>query len=336
MKLIYEGSVKNVYQDANPEHLWFDFTDDYSVFDWGKMPDPIPGKGEALAALAKGFFDQLADPARWKDLGLHNLPDTAGILPLKHHALDRQGSRLKVKKVDVPRLAANQVGGLLVYDYSYPFGQNQLLPLEVIFRFGAPKGSSLFQRKDWYAFPIHEGMEFPEPLIEFSTKLESKDRMVTYQEAAHILKGDTARLKQLHSAARAVALFLQRAFQQQGLKLWDGKVEWALVDGALTLVDSIGPDELRVSQDGAVLSKQFLRDFYLDKPWYAAIEKAKALAQERGVSDWKTIAREELKAQPPALSPAYLEAARLLYQDFVEMLVHQRPATRFLNAVKHL
>ena len=38
----------------------FEFTDDYSVFHYGKMPDQIPGKGEAIARMAAFNFDLLA------------------------------------------------------------------------------------------------------------------------------------------------------------------------------------------------------------------------------------------------------------------------------------
>jgi len=51
-KLIYQGSVKDVWQSPEGEHkLWFEYTDDYSVFDWGKMPDTISRKGASLAGL---------------------------------------------------------------------------------------------------------------------------------------------------------------------------------------------------------------------------------------------------------------------------------------------
>ncbi|HEX7928394.1 MAG TPA: phosphoribosylaminoimidazolesuccinocarboxamide synthase, partial [bacterium] len=181
--LLYAGSVKNLYQDADPRHVWFQYTDDYSVFDWGKMPDTISGKGEALARLGEFFFKQIEDPGQWKRLGLDTLPEVKPYLPIKHHFLERQGDKLKMLRVDVPKLANKAIGGTLVYDYAYPATARQLIPLEVIFRFGVPKGSNLLTRKDWYPFPIHEGAEFGRPLIEFSTKLESKDRMLTYQEA---------------------------------------------------------------------------------------------------------------------------------------------------------
>ena len=336
MKLIYAGSVKNLYTAEDPGLVWFEYTDDYSVFDWGKMPDPIPGKGQVLARLGEWFFQRVADPAQWKALGLAADAQIARWLPIAHHFHRREGNRLLMTRVEVPVLRADAVGGTLVYDYGYPPQPRQLIPLEVIFRFGVPAGSSLLQRKDWYPFEIHEGAEFHEPLIEFSTKLESKDRVISYQEAALILKGNTDTLAEIHGRTRALAHFLHSTFAKRGLKLWDGKFEWALIDGKLTLVDSIGPDELRVSQGDAVFSKQFLRNFYLGTPWYAALQQGGALARQRGTEDWKAIVQDELKSEPAPLSKPYKDAAQALYQDFHAILVEGQESHRFQEALTRL
>ncbi len=336
MKLIYEGSVKNLYEADDPACWWFEFTNDYSVFDWGKMPDPIQGKGVALAKLAEWFFGQLSDPAEWERLGLAREAEQAGTLPLRHHFRERSGNRIRVARVDVPELPSAPVGGVLVYDYSFERKPTQLIPLEVIFRFGVPKGSSLLKRKDWYALPIHEGAEFEEPLIEFSTKLESSDRILTYQEAVHLVQGSGQALERIHRATAAVARFLQRLFEERGLKLWDGKLEWAHIGGELALVDSIGPDELRVALGDAVFSKQFLRDFYDGGEWFNSVEKGKSLAKERGTADWKSIVTGELKSGPEPLSAAYRDAAEALYADFYRIVVENGPSTRFTDAVGRL
>src|SRR5687768_8149840 len=69
MELIYEGSVKNVYRDSlNPQVHYFDFTDDYSIFDWGKMPDKIQSKGKALSILGGSLFEKLSKPHSWQAL----------------------------------------------------------------------------------------------------------------------------------------------------------------------------------------------------------------------------------------------------------------------------
>jgi phosphoribosylaminoimidazole-succinocarboxamide synthase len=69
LTLQYEGSVKNVFSSPKePQFLWFAFTDQYSVFDWGKMPDLIANKGTALAVMAAHIFQTLANPAFWQKL----------------------------------------------------------------------------------------------------------------------------------------------------------------------------------------------------------------------------------------------------------------------------
>src|SRR5580658_7682038 len=69
LNLQYEGSVKNVYSNpAEPQSLWFAFTDQYSVFDWGKMPDLIANKGNALALMGTHIFQTLSDPNFWQRL----------------------------------------------------------------------------------------------------------------------------------------------------------------------------------------------------------------------------------------------------------------------------
>ena len=69
--LMYEGSVKRIYSsgassESASENLLFEFTNDYSVFDWGKMPDTIPHKGQALARLTSSLYEKLEDPKEWQ------------------------------------------------------------------------------------------------------------------------------------------------------------------------------------------------------------------------------------------------------------------------------
>ncbi|MEK7817609.1 MAG: phosphoribosylaminoimidazolesuccinocarboxamide synthase, partial [Actinomycetota bacterium] len=60
------GSVKDltVIEPATPNQMGrgrFFFSDRYSVFDWGEMPDQIPHKGESIALLGAYFFERLED-----------------------------------------------------------------------------------------------------------------------------------------------------------------------------------------------------------------------------------------------------------------------------------
>jgi phosphoribosylaminoimidazole-succinocarboxamide synthase len=79
LALSYEGSVKHVWEASDePESLWFEFSDDYSVFDWGKMPDKIDHKGRALALIGAFFFEQLKTPEFWA-----SLPESISTCPLQ-------------------------------------------------------------------------------------------------------------------------------------------------------------------------------------------------------------------------------------------------------------
>lgn len=191
--LLHKGSVKDIYQGDDNNNLIFDFSDRYSVFDWGEMPDQIQGKGMALSAMGQFFFDWLERIETWRDweptIQLNSLEiDFLSDLKkngLSHHALGLLSSRpssFMVQKVDVPRL--EESGG--VYNYS-PYEEEPvqtLVPLEVIFRFGVPEGSSLLKRSNNKKYIQELGLVklpkindwYKRPLIEFSTKLESTDR----------------------------------------------------------------------------------------------------------------------------------------------------------------
>ncbi len=71
--LVYKGSVKNIRmirepKKRSPGRYAFEFTDDYSVFDYGKMPDRIRGKGSAIAMMSAYLFEAMENPAAWKAL----------------------------------------------------------------------------------------------------------------------------------------------------------------------------------------------------------------------------------------------------------------------------
>jgi phosphoribosylaminoimidazole-succinocarboxamide synthase len=67
---LYRGSVKDLLgpvQVPSGPAIIFEYSDAFSVFDWGRMPDLLPHKGEALAILAAHLFERLEDPQVWRD-----------------------------------------------------------------------------------------------------------------------------------------------------------------------------------------------------------------------------------------------------------------------------
>lgn len=343
LTMVYEGSVKRVWQPPDSQQLWFDFTDDYSVFDWGKMPDTIANKGRALTVMGAWFFEHLADAKFWQTLPEHarlkkfdadflnqvlSSPSFAEFKAagLKSHycgLFDGGGSKLSlasaaaeknrvfmgVKKAEVLRPTPHVVLNRTVFAYPdrTEYGDCRLVPLEVVFRFGMPAGSSLkerLQRDPSYAGALglknlpKEGEFFARPVLELYTKLEPKDRLLTVQEAL-LLSGLTPdQLSALGDAAYGLALALFAVFAERGIELWDGKFEFILVNGKLMVADSIGPDELRLLYKGCHLSKEMIRQVYRGTPWEQSIKHSQELAARRNTLDWKNICSSELNQVP--------------------------------------
>lgn len=312
--LLYQGSVKNVRGAANDDSLVFEYSDRYSIFDWGEMPDQISHKGAALNLMGYAFFQFLE-----KTMGL------------KHHMLGLVGSGVtnccRVKNVKVVRPVKEGAG------YNYRTYQdrlvNTLVPLEVIFRLGLSKGNSLSKRFKTHpelvkqfgltAVPT-EGVMLEKPLIDFSTKLENGDRYLTFSEAQTISGMSDTELQKLIAKVTAIALALKDFHQKMGLELWDGKVEFAFIQGEgrdrdFMLVDSIGIDELRLISQGRSLSKEFLREVYKDSEWYNALNAAKEEALNTLV-DFKEICKTKYAQGPQKLSPQNKQKAEELYQGY--------------------
>lgn len=308
MQLVYKGSVKDLYQDG--ERLIFDYSDRYSIFDWGEMPDQIPHKGEALAAMASLFFEYL------KSEGIDS-----------HYVKKTSAKQIEVQPVQVlrPKWEGQK------YDYSMYASKptHCLVPLEVIFRRHLGQGNSLEGRlKKNPSYMQELGMtsmpqgavSFDPALVEVSTKLETSDRYLTKAEVKEMNVISEGEMQDMRARTTKIVQKLESLFASFGVKLWDGKVEFGFqekgINGerSLMLVDSIGPDELRLTYEGLPLSKEFLRQIYGNSDWSNAVKKAKDLAAERHQQDWKKICEEELGQKPQKLSLRQIEVSSLLYQ----------------------
>lgn len=344
LKNIYTGSVKDIYQ--KDDTLIFHFTNRYSIYDWGQMPDLIEQKGEALATTARLIYTMIADPIFWHNWKLPDFVSEKIKTSLKvsktysqisHAGLNNHflaqvdddlnpsehGQNIMVKKVDVHRPQVSASG----YDYSVYKKKptNALIPLEVIFRMGLPTGSSFPKRaaKDVEYLKTlgvtklpQEGQFFDFPVVEFSTKLEPRDRYLSYHEAADIAGMEETELHNLIETTQILSLRLYQLFKSSGLELWDGKFEFAWdTERNLMLVDSIGLDEMRVMINNNHLSKEFLRQFYVDTNWYHQLSHYKNEFGDR----WKFKMLED-GLKPRALTPEYKKLAENLYQAFVNTI----------------
>jgi phosphoribosylaminoimidazole-succinocarboxamide synthase len=123
----------------------FHFSDRYSVFDWGEMPDHIDRKGAALCLMGAYCFEKLAETG--VKTHYRGLVDEIGRL-VTFKELHQPSSIMEVNLVNVYKPDTRMVQGKVTYDYSMytPSMNNCLIPLEIIYRNGLPEGSSVFKR----------------------------------------------------------------------------------------------------------------------------------------------------------------------------------------------
>lgn len=364
LKLIYEGSVKRLFEcPDNADRLWFEFSDDYSIFDWGKMPDTIANKGRALTFMGAHFFARLSLPLFWKSLresqhmkrfggdwlkqrfehkvyqrleksGLphHFLRATDGKRLLTFPAIATAGSAyMEVLKAETPKPELKQVLNHELYFYPHVnargWHHRRLVPLEVVFRFGMPQGSSLISRIDRNPEYLKDlglpatpspGEWFPVPIIEFFTKLEPSDRLLTWSEASLLSGLSASAFADMVELTLVTALALYHIFAEKDLALWDGKFEFVVerkqgAEPELLLADSIGPDELRLLYKNHHLSKELIRQIYKDSSWSKALAKAKDLAKQRIDANFKEICKNELHETPNMMSQEEKHVVDKLY-----------------------
>jgi phosphoribosylaminoimidazole-succinocarboxamide synthase len=312
--LLYEGSVKRIYSagassESGTENLIFEFTDDYSVFDWGKMPDTIPNKGEALAHLTAALYEKLQNPKEWQKFAAVKKNVPADIVEkglLTHYKGFDNDRSLLVEKINIHRPQKITEKGREYYIYPQKMTAPFLIPLEVVFRFEVGAGSSLTKRHPEYK----SGHVFEKPYVEMFTKLEEKDRPLGDAEAL-IMSGLTPeQYQEVREKTALVAEILKFWFAGQDIKLVDGKLEWGFTqDGRVMLVDAIGPDEMRLEKNGVQLSKEVLRDFYRQTPWYAQLEHAK----DHNITNWKSQI-----PQPPPLPAELKSLVGQMYQALAD------------------
>ncbi|MFB3887928.1 MAG: phosphoribosylaminoimidazolesuccinocarboxamide synthase [Candidatus Bathyarchaeia archaeon] len=308
------GSVKDleVIKKPTPEAMGvgrFHFSDRYSVFDWGEMPDHIDGKGASLCIMGAHCFERLED----NSVRTHykGLVDENGKTVL-FNDLKQPSSVMEICLVSVYKPETRVEQGKLVHDYcAYaPNLKNCIIPLEIIYRNGLPEGSSVFKRLeqgrvtyqdlglDHYPKP---GERFSKPIFDVSTKLEETDRYVTWDEAAKIAGLTSIEVAAIKVVLAKVNETITEIAAKAGLVNEDGKIELAFdSQRRLMVIDVVGTlDECRFTLDGFHVSKEIARQFYKKTSWYGDMEEAKKTAEAQGIKDWKAL----VKSQPPPLDP---------------------------------
>jgi len=308
------GSVKDleVIKKSTKDQMGlgrFEFSDRYSVFDWGEMPDYINAKGAALCLMGAYCFEQLLT---WGvKTHYRGLVDADGKV-VKFSELNEPSNIMEVGLVNVYNPKTGVENGKIVHDYSMytPDLKNCLIPLEIIYRNGLPEGSSIFKRLEQKKISLEDlglnhypkpGEQLAKPIFDVSTKLEETDRYVTWAEAQKIAGLTGKELAEVKALLLEADETVTELASRAGLKNEDGKIELAFdEERKLMIVDVVGTlDECRFTYGGVHVSKEIARQFYKKTSWYADLERAKKEAEAKGIQDWKSLC----KSQPPKLEP---------------------------------
>lgn len=309
------GSVKDltVCTPAVKDHSGigvFSFSDRYSVFDWGEMPDQIENKGASLCLVSAYFFERLQE----KGIKTHYLGIIENGEAKKLSKLSGPSNSMKVSLLRViePTLKNNE------YDYSaYRLeGANFLIPLEIIYRRSLPEGSSVFKRiKEGGLKPEDlglkdtpvPGMVLEKPFLDVSTKLEVSDRYIDWNTAMKIAGLDNHEIEDIKRITIFVSELITKEAGRLGLNNEDGKIEMGFDENRrLTIVDVMGTlDECRFTFQEVPVSKEIARIYYRNTDWYRGVEEAKT----RNKITWK----DDFQVLPPKLPARLKDLIGLLY-----------------------
>ncbi|MEM3463758.1 MAG: phosphoribosylaminoimidazolesuccinocarboxamide synthase [Candidatus Bathyarchaeia archaeon] len=308
------GSVKDleVIEKPTREAMGvgrFHFTDRYSVFDWGEMPDHIDGKGAALCLIGAYCFERLEE----KGIKTHyrGLVDANGRV-VHFDELEKPTNIMEFNLVNVYKPKAYVENGKLKYDYSFftPTLKNFLIPLEIIYRNGLPEGSSVFKRLEQGLVTLEElgldhypkpGERLAKPIFDVSTKLEEGDRYVNWKEAQQIAGLTDSELAEVKNVLLKTDETITELAAKAGLVNEDGKIELAFdPKRRLMVADVVGTlDECRFTYNGLHVSKEIARIYYRQTKWAGEVEEAKKKAKRQGIENWKKL----VKTEPPKLEP---------------------------------
>jgi len=276
------------------------------VFDWGKMPDLIEGKGAALCVMGAYCFERLEN----EGIKTHyrGLIGRDGRL-VRTDELEEPVNVMEIDLVNVYWPKPYVEAGKLKYDYSVftPNLTNFLIPLEIMYRNGLPEGSSVFRRLEKGLKPEDLGLDhYPKPgeklerpIFDVSTKLEERDRYITWSEAQRIAGLTSEEVMEIKEKLFSINDLVTKMAARAGLENEDGKIELAFdPQRRLMVVDVVGTlDECRFTYQGLHVSKEIAREYYRKTKWYKDVESAKKRAYVEGVEDWRKLCG----SQPPRL-----------------------------------
>ncbi|MCM8786188.1 MAG: phosphoribosylaminoimidazolesuccinocarboxamide synthase [Candidatus Omnitrophica bacterium] len=300
----------------------FIFTDRYSVFDWGEMPDHILGKGKSICISTAYFFEEMEK----NGIKTHyiGLVDKKGNLK-KLNELEQPTDTLQFRMLRVlkPKIKGNS------YDYSVYKKErvNYLIPLEIIYRNYLSENSSIFKRLKEGSITLEDiglkeyptiGQILEKPIIDISTKLETTDRYLKWDEAKEIANLTDYEIEEIKLKTLKINEIITKEVEKVGLINEDGKIEFGFdEDRNLILVDAVGTlDECRFTYNGIPVSKEIARIYYRKTDWFKNLEEAK----KKDKIKW----REYVNLYPPKLPEKLCVLISSIYESYANEITQRK------------
>jgi phosphoribosylaminoimidazole-succinocarboxamide synthase len=271
------------------------------------MPDHIKDKGASLCVMAGYCFERLEE----QGVKTHY----RGLVRGDGHLVKTGDLKLPTSIMEVNLVRVLQPDPIyeqdrLHYDYGLykPDLANFLIPLEIIYRNSLSQGSSIFKRLAEGEISLSdlgldhepkEGEDLEEPIFDISTKLEARDRYLSFGEAKRISGLQDSEFCEIKEKLDIINNLITEIAGGADLKNEDGKIELVFnPDRELMVVDVIGTlDESRFTCQGLHVSKEVARLYYRQTEWYHHLLQAKEEAETKGIEDWKGLC----EGKPPKL-----------------------------------
>ncbi len=318
------GSVKNIIIEKEPTCAHFGvgkfiFSDRYSVFDWGEMPDLITNKGKALCIIGAYFFEKL-EKAGIKT-HYRGLVENDEVKPLAALTKPTDIMQVDILRVIKPKIINGK------YNYSYtPNDKNILIPLEIIYRNTLGEGSSIFKRLADGIIQLEDinlteppipGQMLSEPIFELSTKLEAIDKYISWDEAKSIACLTSKEIADIKDMVAEVNKLISNEACRMNLENSDGKIELGFdKDRNIIIIDVVGtPDECRfisLEDKKTAVSKEMAREYYRSSCWYKEV----IVAKKKDTINWK----QYVQTSPSPLPAQLLNLISNTYQEFCNNL----------------
>ncbi len=252
LPLLGRGKVRDIYA-VNDEHLLIVTTDRLSAFDV-ILPDPIPGKGAVLTAVANFWFGKLA----------HVIPNQlTGIDPESVVSSESEREQVHGRSIVVKRLKPLPIEAV-ARGYLIGSGWKDYLASGGICGISLPPGLQLAQ-------------QLPEPLFTPATKAElgAHDENIDYAAVEKLIGVDLA--KQVKDTTLRLYREAAAFAHVRGIVIADTKFEFGQdAAGRLYLIDEVlTPDSSRfwpaekyqLGISPPSFDKQFVRDYLETLAW---------------------------------------------------------------------